>query len=487
MAKQAIKSDTVAYLPPQSLELEESILGVLLNYKEAYLEVSEHLSTPEIFYNQAHAEIFRSIKILHDQAKKVDILTVQEDLKRREKLDEIGGFARLLDIDRHMTTPFNIEYHALVIKDYWIQREVIRISHERISAAYEPSCDALELLDNTMADFMQLQMGISMGRETTLEEAIMERLQQYEEMVKIDITGVPSGFKELDQKTGGFQDGDLVIIAARPSMGKTAELLTMIRNIAINYQMPVGVWSLEMPKGQLIDRLISMEAEVELWKIRTPKTLRSDEYSAMVHVSGKLAGKNNIYIDDSASLTINQFRAKARRMKLKYGIRIAFIDYLQLMSGTKKGGNREQEISEISRGLKQVAKDLKIPVIALAQLGRKSEERPGKKPLLSDLRESGAIEQDADMVILLHRPEYYGITEDESGYPTEGIAENIIAKNRNGQTGSVKMRFIAKYTCFKDLEEDWNKQPEQVPGLNKPHSFVIKPSSRFTDDEDVPF
>lgn len=478
-------------LPPQATDVEEAVLGALMLEKDALIQVADILK-PEVFYRDNHQKIYAAIRVLFEQTKPVDILTVTAQLRTQGELEMIGGAYYITELTNRVASAANIEYHCRIIIQKFIQRELIRVSTEVINSAYDDTTDVLDLLDTANSQLSDLQQGSVPGMESTLEDALMERLVQYEEMTKLEITGLPSGFQDLDKKTGGFQDTDLIIIGGRPAMGKTALGLTIARNIAINSTLnnkpiKVGFFSLEMSKGQLTDRLLSMESLVELWKLRAPKVMQDWEWQTIHKKAGAMSAKNSIVIDDFSTMTINQFKAKARRMKAKHGIQVIIVDYLQLMKGSASKGNRDQELGEITRGLKAVAKSLKIPIIALAQLSRSVEQRAGgaKRPMLSDLRESGSIEQDADMVLFIHRPEYYGIEVDEDNNSTLGMAEIIVAKYRHGETGITKVRWIGKYTTFADLDADWAQPALDLPTPNF-KSFIIKPSNRFTpgDDDD---
>jgi len=492
-------------IPPQAIDLEEAVLGALMLEKDALSTVIDILK-PEVFYQESHKKIFEAIQLLFQKSKPVDILTVTSELRTLGLLEMVGGAYYITNLTNRVASAANIEYHARIISQKYIQRELIRISSEIIQNAYEDTTDIFDLLDHAEKNLFDIAQN-NLRRDTQkMDEIIKQSLATLEELrTKTDgLTGVPSGFTALDRITGGWQKSDLVIIAARPAMGKTAFVLSCARNAAVDFKKPVVVFSLEMSSVQLVNRLISGETEIEQEKIRKGN-LADWEWQQLHSKIGTLT-EAPLLIDDTPALNIFEFRAKCRRLKSQYDIQMIIIDYLQLMHGKGEGGggNREQEIGSISRALKSVAKELDVPVLALSQLSRAVENRPGqngKRPLLSDLRESGSIEQDADMVLFLYRPEYYGITEDEQGRSQAGVGEVIIAKHRNGETGIVPLRFVGKYVKFQDLEEDF--APQNAFSMDSPgagmapspdfdrSSFgnvIIKPS-RMDDmqDEDAPF
>ncbi|WP_432710940.1 replicative DNA helicase [Pedobacter sp.] len=491
-------------IPPQAIDLEEAVLGALMLEKDALSTVIDILK-PEVFYQESHKKIFEAIHLLFQKSKPVDILTVTTELRNLGTLEMVGGAYYITNLTNRVASAANIEYHARIISQKYIQRELIRISSEIIQNAYEDTTDIFDLLDHAEKNLFDIAQN-NLRRDTQkMDEIIKQSLATLEELrTKTDgLTGVPSGFTDLDRITGGWQKSDLVIIAARPAMGKTAFVLTCARNAAVDFQKPVVVFSLEMSSVQLVNRLISGETEIEQEKIRKGN-LAEWEWQQLHSKIGRLT-EAPLLIDDTPALNIFEFRAKCRRLKSQYDIQMVIIDYLQLMHGKGEGGggNREQEIGSISRALKSVAKELNVPVLALSQLSRAVENRPGqngKRPLLSDLRESGSIEQDADMVLFLYRPEYYGITEDEQGRSQAGIGEVIIAKHRNGETGIVPLRFIGKYVKFADLEENFMPQNSfsidspgagmlPSPEFDRPAGNVIIKPSRMDDmhDEDAPF
>ena len=468
-------------IPPQSRELEEAVLGALMLEKGAFDQVANILK-PECFYVETHQVIFRSILQLNAENKPVDLLTVVEELKSMSALDEVGGPYYISKLTNAVVSAANIEAHARIILEKFIQRELIRISSEVINEAYDESKEF-----------------------DTLGKVVMSTVTRIDEMrsKNEDITGVPSGFPTLDRVTYGWQPSDLIILAARPSVGKTAFALNLARNAALHPTKPTSVafFSLEMSSGQLVQRILSAESEIWLEKISRGR-MEDHEMQQLYKKGIEPLTKANIFIDDSAALNIFELRAKCRRLKNKHNVGLILIDYLQLMSGTSenRNGNREQEISTISRNLKQLAKELQIPIIALSQLSREVEKRKetNKVPQLSDLRESGAIEQDADMVMFLYRPDYYDITTNDMGEDTKGDVYVKIAKHRNGSLENIKLK--AKLHIQKFIESE-SIDPFS-PGSNsggswKPISdgpnakLFIQKGSRMNDtpgeDEDAPF
>ncbi|WP_207531656.1 replicative DNA helicase [Desertivirga arenae] len=495
-------------LPPQAIDLEEAVLGALMLEKDALSAVIDILK-PEVFYKDSHQKIFAAIHALFQKSSPIDILTVTSQLRNQGELELIGGAYYITELTNRVVSAANIEYHARIISQKYIQRELIRISSEIITNAYEDTTDIFDLLDHAEKNLFDIAQNNLRRDSRKMDDIVRESLEALEKLRdKTDgLTGIPSGFTGLDRVTSGWQPSDLVIIAARPAMGKTAFVLSCARNAAVQFGKPVVVFSLEMSSVQLVNRLISGEAEIEQEKLRKGN-LAEWEWQQLHSKIGNLT-EAPLFIDDTPALNIFEFRAKCRRLKAQYDIQLIIIDYLQLMHGKaegKGGGNREQEIGSISRALKSVAKELNVAVLALSQLSRAVESRPGasKKPMLSDLRESGSIEQDADMVLFLFRPEYYGLTEDEEGRPTAGVGEVIIAKHRHGETGTVPLRFIGKYVKFADLEEDFGGgMPGTIGGsgapsnpfagmapsedFDKPNNFIIRPSRMDDMDEEPPF
>ncbi len=441
-------------VPPQAVDLEEAVLGALMLEKDALTAVIDVLK-PESFYRDSHRFIYEAIVTLFNNTEPVDLLTVTNQLRKDGKLEIVGGAYYITELTTKVNSAANIEFHARIIVENSIKRELIRISSEIQTEAYEDTTDVFRLLDKTESSLFEVSESHIRKNYSSMRTLMHEAIVELEEKKqhKDGLTGVPSGFTALDRVTSGWQPSDLVIIAARPGMGKTAFVVSAMRNAAVDFNKAVAIFSLEMSSVQLVNRLISAEAELDSEKIKKGN-LADYEWEQLVHKTSKLT-EAPIFIDDTPGLTILELRAKCRRLKAQHDIQLIVIDYLQLMTGdsSKGGGNREQEIASISRALKGIAKELNVPLIALSQLSRAVETRGGdKRPQLSDLRESGSIEQDADMVMFLYRPEYYGITEDENGMPTQGTGEVIIAKHRNGSLENVQLKFIGRFTRFADLD-----------------------------------
>ncbi len=437
--------------PPAVPEIEASVLGGMLIEKEAVPKAIELLS-PESFYLKEHRLIFEAMISLFDAGEPIDTVTLYEELKKREKLDEAGGAVYLSKLSQNISSAANIEYHAKIILEKQILRGLITSSHEIAQAAYQGTEDAFDILDEAERKIFEITETHLKKSFQGMDRAVRDALE-YIEAIHSNTRqsfSVPTGFYELDEMLGGFQKSDLIIIAARPSMGKTAFALTLARNAAIDHKIPVGIFSLEMSTMQLIIRMLCAEGRLNAHLVRTGK-LPHEEGVKLSKNAHKLI-ESPIYVDDMPAQTVLEIRAKARRLKAEKNIGIIVIDYLQLMQGPANSESREREISHISRSLKSLAKELNIPVIALAQLNRAVETRTDKRPQLSDLRESGSIEQDADVVLFLNRPEYYGIkTFPDDATPTEGVAEVIIGKQRNGPTGEVRLAFVKEYARFENL------------------------------------
>ncbi len=437
-------------LPPQAVDLEEAVLGAIMLEKDAVLSVLDILK-PESFYKDAHQKIYKAILNLSMAEKAIDILTVTEELKKQQELEEVGGPLYITQLTSKVASAAHLEFHARIIQQKYIQRELIRVSTDIQKKAFDETMDVDDLLDQAEADLFNIAEGNIKKETAKINVLIKDAIHQIEEAAKREdhLSGVPSGFTKLDRLTSGWQRSDLIIVAARPPMGKTAFALTMARNIAVEHKRPIAFFSLEMSSIQLVNRLIVSETELPSDRIRNGR-LEEYEWKQLEYKISSLV-EAPIYIDDTPAISIFELRAKCRRLKVQHNIEAVFVDYLQLMSGTGDNrGSREQEVSNISRSLKSIAKELDIPVIALSQLNRSVELRSGnKRPQLSDLRESGAIEQDADLVIFIHRPEKYDIYEDEQGNSLVGLAEIVLAKHRNGPIGDVQLKFkdeSAKFT-----------------------------------------
>lgn len=469
-------------VPPQATDLEEVVLGALMLQKEAINAVIDILQ-PEVFYKEANQKIFAAIKSLFTKSEPVDILTVTNELKFAGELDIIGGPYYISQLTNRVVSSANIEFHARIILQKHIQRELIRISSEIIRDAYEDTTDVFDLLDKAEANLFAVSESNLRRSFSTMPDLVNIAIKDIENARLSDnsLRGVPSGYSQLDRITQGWQKSDLIILAARPSMGKTALALNLARNAAVSFNKPVAFFSLEMSSVQLVTRLISSESFLPAEKLRKGDLAQYEWQQLTTKIAPLVQAK--MYIDDTPQLSIFELRAKCRRLKEQFQIQMVFVDYLQLMtSGGENKGNREQEISNISRSLKSLAKELDIPVLALSQLSRSVESRPGsKKPILSDLRESGAIEQDADMVIFIYRPEYYGLTEDGENNNTQGLAVINIAKHRNGKLGDVNLKFVGQYARFEDPENYQTQPAELAPNTGfELQTRVV--SSRMNDD-----
>ncbi|MCX6278416.1 MAG: replicative DNA helicase [Bacteroidetes bacterium] len=478
-------------IPPQALDLEETVLGAMMLENDRLAEVIEILKS-EVFYKESHQIIFNAIKSLFGKNEPVDILTVTEELRKSGELEIAGGAYFITMLTNRIASAANIEFHARIIIQKFIQRELIRVSSEIIKEAYEDTTDVFDLLDKAETGLFAISetsIGKSyMDMQSIIKEAIKEIAAGRNQEGKLK--GVGSGFTELDRITSGWQKSDLIIIASRPGMGKTAFALTMARNAAIDFRKPVAIFSLEMASVQLVTRLISSETEIPQEKLR--KGNMEDHEWAQLNARITSLIDAPLFIDDTAALSIFDLRAKCRRLKAHHDVQMIIVDYLQLMQGSQDTrGNREQEISSISRSLKTLAKELNVPVIALSQLSRASEKRAAAaKPILSDLRESGSIEQDADMVLFIYRPEYYKIDTDEQGDSTAGVAEVLIAKNRNGPLKDVRLRFISKYAKFADADIDYSPQntiPANESFDGSLRTRTVQSKMNNDDRHDVPF
>jgi len=485
-------------LPPQAIEVEEAVLGALMIEKDALTAVIDILK-PDSFYKDANQKIYAAILSLFAKSEPVDLLTITNQLKINGELEMVGGALYVTQLTQKVNSAANIEYHARIIVEQAIKRQLIGISTKIQTEAFEDATDVFDLLDRMESAIFEVSEANIRKNYADIRTTMMQALKELEERKNQEdgLTGIATGFTALDRVTSGWQRSDMVIIAARPGMGKTAFILSAIRNAAIDFKQACAVFSLEMSSVQLVNRLISAEAELESEKLR--KGNLADYEWTQLHTKITPLTDAPIFIDDTPALSILELRAKCRRLKAQHDIQLVVIDYLQLMSGdSSTKGNREQEIASISRALKNIAKELNVPVLALSQLSRAVETRGGdKKPQLSDLRESGSIEQDADQVIFLYRPEYYGLTEDEDGNPVTGVGEVILAKNRHGSLETVRLRFIGKYTKFCDLDDGFNAGGDGFmdnnslpPGNFSPmdSSGAITMGSKMNDrDDEVPF
>jgi len=473
-------------LQPQAIELEEAVLGALMIDNESLSDTIDSLQ-PEYFYKPDNQKIFEAIINLFNNSKPVDILTVSEELKRMGDLDSVGGMLYISQLTNNISSSSNTEFHARIIAEKFIKRSLISISNNIIGDAFNDTIDIFDLLNTAEEKLFNVTEGTLRKSYDKMSVLIKGALDNIEVLRQKEdgLSGVPSGFTKLDRVTSGWQKSDLVIVAARPGMGKTAFALSMARNIAINHEKAIGLFSLEMSSEQLVSRLIASEAELSASKLR--KGDLKDYEMVQLHEKIKQLSDAQIYIDDTPALTVFELRAKARRLVKNHNVEIIIIDYLQLMSAGGNAGNREQEISTISRSLKGIAKELKIPVIALSQVNRGVESRTGtgsKRPMLSDLRESGAIEQDADIVTFIYRPEYYKIYEWDNGDDSRSQAEIIIAKHRNGALENVRLKFTAEFAKFSDIDyfDDFSSNIDAESMIS-----TVSSSMNTEDDENTPF
>lgn len=461
MAKKQTNTNNAEFggkLPPQSIELEEVVLGAILIEKRAINEIVEVLS-PESFYSPKHSIIYQACLNLYNRSEPIDLLTVTQELKSNNKLESVGGAYGISQITNRVAGSGNIQFHARIIQQQFIKRELIRISSQTISLAYENETDSLELLDQYQRDAAAIEKMLAIGNFKTIKTEVKNIIDRNDELLsKSGISGVASGMPTLDKITGGWQKSDLIIIAARPGMGKTSLALALARNAAVDFGVNAVVFSLEMSSHQLTARLCSMETEIPLENFLR-KGLKPHELTSFIKNVNPLIS-STLVIDDTASISSFELKVKARKLKREKNIGLIVIDYLQLMTSGTNNSSREQEISYISRSLKALAKDLEVPIIALSQLSRACEARADKIPILSDLRESGSIEQDADMVAFLYRPEYYGFMTDDHNNSTVGKAMFMIAKHRNGGLENVPMRFQHQFTKFSDIRELKYSEPD---------------------------
>lgn len=492
-------------VPPQAKELEEAVLGAIMLEKNAFDTVVEILK-PECFYVEAHQRIFNAIQSLANKSQPIDILTVAEELRTREELEMVGGAYYVTKLTNAVVSSAHIEAHSRIILQKFIQRELIRISGEIIGDAYEDSTDVFDLLDDAESKLFEITNNHLRKDYNSIDTVLVNTIKRIEDLRQRneDVTGVPSGFTGLDRVTYGWQNTDLIILAARPAVGKTAFALNLARNAAMHptKPTPVALFSLEMSAGQLVQRILSAESEIWLEKIARGKMEEHEMKQLYARGIQRLA-QAPLYIDDTPALNIFELRAKCRRLKNKHNIGMIIIDYLQLMSGTgeNRSTNREQEISNISRNLKGLAKELNVPIIALSQLSRAVEQRGAKEgsriPQLSDLRESGAIEQDADMVMFLYRPEYYDVTQSAEGENIKGLTEVKIAKHRNGSLETVKLKALLHIQKFTNWDEDpysgvglpsggWRPVEDSGGGSEKLYIQTGSKMNDIQDDDDGP-
>ncbi len=434
-------------IPPQNLDAEQSVLGAMIIDKEAVVKAVELLK-PDDFYRDANGHIYEAIVNLFDRGEAVDLITLTEELRQSGLLEQVGGVAYVAGLANSVPTSANIEYYARIVEEKSLLRRLINVSTRMARMGFEADEEVETLLDRAEQMVFELTQRKSLSGFTPLKTVLMDTFERIEFLFqnKGNITGVPSGFTALDKMTSGFQPSDLVIVAARPSMGKTAFCLNIAQHASLKKSLPVAVFSLEMSKEQLVTRMLCVEAMVDQQRLRTGE-LNDDEWQKLTRAAGPMA-QAPLFIDDTPGISVMEMRAKCRRLKSEHGLSLIVIDYLQLMSGNRKTENRQQEISEISRSLKALAREMQAPVIALSQLSRAVEQRQDKKPMMSDLRESGSLEQDADIVMFIYRDDYYN--PDTTDRPNR--ADIIIAKQRNGPVGSVELGFLKEFTKFVTLE-----------------------------------
>ena len=474
-----VGANEMGKLPPQAQELEDSVLGALMIEKEAFGTVAD-LLRPEVFYKDQNRLVFEAIRELAVNDQPIDILSVGEKLKSKGTLEKAGGAVYLADLTRRVASTAHLHYHAEIIAKKATARDLISMAAQIEEKAFDETQDIDDLMQEAEAGIFEITQRSQKRSVTQVDSVIEEAFARMEKAAKNtgNISGIPSGFHALDKITSGWQTPDLIIIAARPAMGKTAFVLSMAKNIAVDRGIPTAIFSLEMSNVQLVNRLIMNVCELEGDKIKTGKMSKEDKLRLNTKIN-IMKGKP-LYMDDTPSLSIYELRSKARKLVNEHGVKLIIIDYLQLMNAQGSSfGSREQEVSIISRGLKGLAKELDIPIIALSQLNRGVEARTGiegKTPQLSDLRESGAIEQDADMVCFIHRPEYYRIFNDEkSGKDLRGLAQIIVAKHRNGATDSIWLRFRGKYAKFQNEDDAFDSN--ELDGPMRPDSGAVTISS----------
>ena len=435
-------------IPPHDIDAEQAVLGSMLTDKDAVAEAIETLKE-EDFYRDDNKAIFEAVLNLYSKSEPVDIITLKDELESMGKFEQVGGFEYLANLPDKVPTTANVQKYIKIVEEKSLLRNLIKTANEIIDLGYSSTEDVEDIMDNAERKIFDIMQRKSQKGYTPIKDVLVESFTKLEELYnrKQHITGVPTGFVELDYKTAGLHGSELILVAARPAMGKTAFALNIAANAALRGNVPVAIFSLEMSKDQLVNRILCGEAMVDSNKVRTGK-LEEDDWVKLAGAIGPLS-EAEIYIDDTPGISIMEIRTKCRKLKMEKNIGLVVIDYLQLVQGSnKRSGSREQEISEISRSLKILAKEINVPVIALSQLSRAVEQRPDHRPMLSDLRESGAIEQDADIVMFLYRDDYYN-KESE----TKDIAEVIIAKQRGGSTGTVELLWMGNYTKFVNLEK----------------------------------
>ncbi|MCM1377802.1 MAG: replicative DNA helicase [Clostridium sp.] len=450
-------TDALGKLPPRDIELENVVIGALMLDQDAYMNVSDIL-VPESFYDPVNRKIYEAISQLGFNQQPIDMLTVTDKLRQLGTLEEVGGAHHIAELTSKVFSSANITFHARIIAQKYLARRLISFASQLETEAFDESNDVDDLMQRAEGSLFEISQTQLKREVTQIDPVLTQAMEQIQAAAnsKTGLSGLQTGYHDLDKLTGGWQPADLIIVAARPAMGKTALVLSMAKNMAMDYNIPVGIFTLEMPNVQLAKRMMSNLANLPGEKIKSGQL--NDEEWDRLNESLRTAYSSPLYLDETPGLSITELRTKARRLVREKGVKIIIIDYLQLMNATgMKLGSREQEVSTISRSLKALAKELSIPIIALSQLNRSTENREDKRPQLSDLRESGAIEQDADIVCFIHRPEYYTkSTEDGRGNDIRGLAELIVAKHRNGAVDDVKLRFVSRYARFENWDESYN-------------------------------
>lgn len=439
---------TIGRIPPHNLEAEQAVLGCMLLDSDVIPTVTELLKC-EDFYRDDHKEIYEAVIDLAEKAQPVDLITVSEQLKLRGTLDNVGGLDYLTLMTSAVPTTSNARYYTKIVEEKALLRRLIKASSDIVNMGYEASEDAVYVLDKAEKSIFDIMQKRNTQGFSHIKDVLLETFNRLEELYnsKSYITGIPTGFTDLDYKTAGLQNSDLILIAARPGMGKTAMALNIAQYAAVHGRVPVAIFNLEMSKDQLVNRMLCSEVMVDSHKMRTGK-LEDDDWQKIAKALGPLSDAP-VYIDDTPGISVMDIRAKCRRLKLEKNLGLVVIDYLQLMQGRGKIESRQQEVSEISRSLKILAKEINIPVVTMSQLSRGPETRTDHRPMLSDLRESGAIEQDADIVMFLYRDDYYNPDTEK-----KNIAEVIVAKHRSGSTGTIELRWFGEYTKFANLKKD---------------------------------
>jgi len=445
----AVDEAVIKRILPHSVEAEQSVIGSMMIDREAIVIASE-IIVGDDFYNRQYGVVFEAMTELHEEGKPVDVVTLQDRLKEKDVPGEVSSLEFIRDIITAVPTSANIKYYAGIVAEKSILRRMIRINEEIANLCYTGKENMELILEEAEKRIFELIQRRNTGEFVPIRQIVWNALEKIEAASRNTgrVTGVATGFLDLDYKTSGMQPADLVLIAARPSMGKTAFVLNIAQHVAFRLKEPVAIFSLEMSKEQLVNRLFSLESNVDAQNLRNG-SLSDQEWEKLIESAGVI-GKSNLFIDDTAGISISEMRSKCRKFKLEHNIKMVIIDYLQLMSGSGRSESRQQEVSEISRALKKLARELNVPVLALSQLSRAVEQRPDKRPMMSDLRDSGAIEQDADVVMFIYRDDYYRQDSEK-----KGIAEIIIGKQRNGPTGTVELVWLPEYTKFANKERDY--------------------------------